>query len=82
MDHVPAAIGMQVSIDDKAACIFATQFSSAIGFGLSLGAAFEQARAALMLEGMPEDSTPELFVTQGLSPHDVVLVAPEGDENS
>ena len=76
--HVPAAIGMNTSIGDEAARVFSAQFYSAIGFGLSVGRAFEQARAALMLEAIPEESTPELFLTDGLDANDLVLVRPPG----
>jgi len=75
VQHVPAAIGMNTSISDKAARIFSAKFYSAIGFGLTLERAFQQAKAALMLEGIPEDSTPELFLTPGLEADELVLVA-------
>jgi hypothetical protein len=53
--HVPAAIGMNTSIGDAAARVFSAQFYSAIGFGLSVGRAFQQGLAALMLESIPEN---------------------------
>jgi hypothetical protein len=74
--HVPAAIGMNTSIGDVAARVFAAQFYSAVGFGLSVGRAFDQAKAALMLEGIPEDDAPELFLTTGLGRDELVLVGP------
>jgi len=76
VQHVPAAIGMNASIRDDAARVFSAQFYSAIGFGLSIGKAFQQAKAALMLEGIPEESTPELFVATGLKDDSLVLVKP------
>lgn len=76
VEHVPAAIGMKTSIGDEAARIFAAQFYSGIGFGLSVGRAFQQARAALLLEGVPEEDTPELFITGGLTEDEIVLVRP------
>ena len=76
VEHVPAAIGMNTSIGDDAARTFSAQFYSAIGFGRSVGRAFQQARAALMLEGIPEDCVPELFTTEGLLPDQLVLVQP------
>lgn len=79
VEYIPAAIGMSVEIGDEAARVFAAQFYSAIGFGLSVGQAFEQARAALMLEAIPEETTPELFVIEGLSPNRLMLVDPSGD---
>lgn len=76
VEHVPCAIGMNTSIGDQAARIFAAQFYSAIGFGLSVARAFEQAKAALMLEGIPEAQTPELFAGPGVDPSLVFLVRP------
>lgn len=76
VEHVPAAIGMNTSIGDDAARVFSAQFYSAIGFGLSIGRAFQQAKAALMLEGIPEEATPELYIAAGLSADELVLVRP------
>ena len=75
--HVRAAIGMKTSIGDDAARVFAAAFYSAIGFGLSLKTAFDQAKAAIMLEGIPEADTPELFVADGLRAEDIILVKPQ-----
>jgi hypothetical protein len=76
--HVSVAIGMKTSIGDKAARVFAAQFYSAIGFGLSAVRAFDQAKAALMLEGIPEEETPELFVAAGVDASTLILVKPPG----
>ncbi len=78
VEHVEAAIGMNMGIGDEAARVFASQFYSAIGFGMSVKEAFEQAKALLMLEGIKEEETPELFVAEGLDPNDIVLVTPQG----
>ncbi len=78
--HVDVAIGMNDSIDDVAARVFAAQFYSAIGFGYSVQRAFDQAKARLMLDGILEENTPELFVREGLSADEVVLVRPEQQE--
>lgn len=75
--HVAAAIGMSTAIGDEAARVFAAQFYSAIGFGRSVAAAFKQARAALMLEGIAEHDTPELCVADDVDPDELVLVQPE-----
>jgi hypothetical protein len=80
VQHVPAAIGMNTSIGDEAARVFSANFYSAIGFGLSIGIAFRQGIAALMLEGIPEEGTPELFVMEGLDPDELVLVKPESED--
>lgn len=75
VNHVEAAIGMQTSITDEAAKIFSASFYSAIGFGLSLDKSFNQAKAALMLEGIPEEDTPQLFVKDGLDPKAIFIVS-------
>lgn len=77
VDHIDAAIGMSTSIGDEAACVFAAQLYSSIGFGRSLQISFNQAIAQLMLEGIPEDSTPQLYVKQDIDPEGVILVQPE-----
>lgn len=82
VEHVEVAIGMKTSIGDEAARVFASQFYSAIGFGLSVKKAFEQAKALLMLEGIQEEDTPELFVHEGLNPEDLVIVRPQSEERS
>lgn len=76
VEHVAAAIGMNATIDDPAARTFAACFYSAIGFGLSIGQAFRQAKAALMLEGMDENDASELFVANGLQANELILVKP------
>lgn len=78
VQHVDAAIGMSDSISDEAARVFSSQFYSSIGFGLSIALAFEQAKAALMLEGIPESETPRLFVRENKDPNSMVIVKPEG----
>ena len=75
--YVDIAIGMNTSIGDEAALVFASQFYSSIGFGKSIEVSFNQAKAALMLEGIPEETTPELFVRDGLQANSIILVQPE-----
>lgn len=77
VQHVPAAIGMNTEIGDDAARVFAAAFYSAIGFGKSVAKAFAQGKAALMLEGIPEELTPELFVAPGRDANEMVLVRVE-----
>lgn len=74
--HVPAAIGMNTSIGDDAARIFASQFYSAIGFGKSLKVAFDQAKAALMVENIPQEDIPELFMANGLESEEFHIIRP------
>jgi len=49
---------------------------SAIGFGLDLAKAFNQAKAALMLEGIPEENIPALSTNEHEQPDEIVLVGP------
>lgn len=80
--HVAFAVGMADSIGDEAARVFAASFYSAIGFGLSVQQAFDQARVALMLDGIPEEDTPQLYSREDLDPEATILVRPlEADEN-
>jgi len=76
VDYVPATIGMKDSIGDEAARVFAAQLYSAIGFGRSLNDSFEQAKAALMLEGIQEDQTPSLYLADSEDGDTVFLVRP------
>lgn len=76
VEHVEVAIGMTTSIGDDAARIFAAQFYSSIGFGLSVQQAFNQAKAALMLEGIAEENTPELYIKDGLDAEQIIIVRP------
>lgn len=74
-NHIPAAIGMNTAIGDKAARVFSAQLYSAIGFGKDISTAFQQAKVALMLEGIQEEKTPELYLNDQ---HDsLILVRPE-----
>ena len=71
---IDIAIGMNDSISDEAARVFSAQLYSAIGFGHSVGKAFEQAKTALMLEGIREENTPQIFTKQALDPNNIVLL--------
>lgn len=75
--HVDAAIGMNSSIGDEAARVFSSQLYSGIGFGRSIVAAFNQAKAALMMEAPDEAETPRLYIKEGVLDSDLVLVNPE-----
>lgn len=81
VEYIEAAIGMTVSIGDEAARVFAAQFYSSIGFGLSLKKSFLQAKAALMLEGIPEEDTPQLFLRDGVDVNEITIVKPAGLDN-
>ena len=78
VEHIDASIGMSTSIGDEAACVFAAQFYSSIGFGLSLDTSFKQAVAALVLEGIPEEKTPKLYCNNSISPDKIFFVENQG----
>lgn len=73
VEHIDAAIGMRTSISDDAAITFASYFYSAISFGHSVAKAFGQAKAALMLEGIKEEDTPQLYTK--VDTEDLYIVA-------
>lgn len=59
---VDCVIGMAIEVGDGAAHAFAGSFYRALGFGRSLREAFDQGTAAIELEGLGEQSTPQLVV--------------------
>lgn len=73
VDVIDCVIGMNNAIGDQAALIFASSFYRAIGFGRSIQEAFDQGRTALLLEGIPEEDTPELLVKAGINPSLIIL---------
>ena len=75
-EHIEVAIGMNTSIGDDAARIFASQFYSSIGFGHTVQKAFQQAKSALLLEGISEENTPELYCKDSVDPQSLILVQP------
>ncbi len=76
---IDCAIGMNDAIGDEAAIAFAASFYRAIGFGLSIKQAFDQGIVVLLLEGIPEESKPELLVKEGVDPEKIVLIAPKDE---
>ena len=76
-EHIESAIGMSDSIGDEAARVFAAQLYSSISFGHSLLKSFRQAKAALMLEGIPEERTPVIYAMDGINLDEMILVQPK-----
>jgi hypothetical protein len=67
--HIDFVIGMRATVSDGAAIVFAAAFYRALGFGRGVREAFDQARAALILNGHLEYDTPVLLVRgRGPSP--------------
>jgi len=75
---IDCVIGMDKSIGDRAAILFAAYFYSAIAYGHSVKDAFNQGILALKLEGITEDKTPVLLCKNDIDP-DKVYVVHEGN---
>jgi hypothetical protein len=58
--YIPYVIGMNKAIGDKAAIAFTVAFYDALAAGEAYEFAFELAKSALQLAGIPEDQTPVL----------------------
>jgi hypothetical protein len=74
VEVIDCAIGMKQEIGDEAAIAFAASFYRAVGYGHSVNDAFEQGKVALMLQGIPEETTPTLLVREGVDPDTLFLV--------
>ena len=79
VEVVDRAVGMKKEIGDEAAIVFAAAFYRKLGFGASVKEAFEEGRVALMLEGIPEEKTPELLVKTGVDTSKLFLVGPDAN---
>jgi hypothetical protein len=73
---IDCTVGMNRPIGDEAAIVFAASFYRAVSFGRSVKEAFELGKAALLLEGIPEDRTPELLTRPGVEAAELRLIAP------
>lgn len=77
VEYIEAAIGMSDSIRDDTAYTFAAQLYSSIGFGRSLQASFNQAKAELLLEGIPGENVPQLYARNDIILDKLILVRPD-----
>jgi len=75
-ETIDCTIGMRKPIGDEAAIVFAASFYRALGFGRSVKEAFELGKAALLLESIPEDKTPELLTRAGADASAMIFVQP------
>lgn len=71
---IDCVVGMKERIHSDAAAIFASSFYRAIGFGRSVQEAFDQGRAALLLEDIPRADLPILLVRDGVDPGQMFLM--------
>lgn len=76
VNYVDAAIGMTDAIGDGAACSFAAQFYSSLGFGFSIKKAFDQAKGIMMLESPAEADTPILYTKDDIDADALYIVCP------
>ena len=77
VEVIDCAIGMKQEIGDSGARAFAASFYRAVGYGHSVNDAFEQGKVALMLQGIPEETTPTLLVRAGVDADTLFLVDAE-----
>jgi hypothetical protein len=82
VETVDCVVGTHGTISDRAAIVFGATLYGAIAFGHSLETAFEQARAALSLEGFPDAESPELVCRAGVDPAVLVLVTNPGQSSN
>lgn len=73
---IDCAVGIKNPITNRAAIAFAASFYGAIGFGRSVKEAYEQGRAAILLEGIDKKNIPELLVKEGVDPSHIFLRPP------
>jgi WD40 repeat protein len=75
LSHVDCVVGMGGAIRDDAARSFAIGFYGGLGERESIAAAYEQGRAAISLEGLPDAERPRLKVRAGVDASQLVLAA-------
>jgi hypothetical protein len=78
VQHATAAIGMEQSIEDETARVFAGQLYNSLGFGKSVGLAFDQAKFQVMLTFDELSGDPTLVMADGVDASDFVVVSPAG----
>jgi hypothetical protein len=76
VEHVDAAVGMEQTIHDDTARVFAGQLYNSLGFGRSLGLAFQQALLQVELTFGAVSGDPTLVVAEGLNGDELVIVSP------
>lgn len=72
---VECAVGMKQAIGGDAAVRFAAALYRGLAFGRSVRAAFDLGINALMLDGIPEDTTPRLHARTRVDPAEVFLTS-------
>jgi hypothetical protein len=74
VQHIDFAVGMNRSIDDRAARLYSTALYQAIGYGESIEGAHEFGITAIAMDGMAKEAKkPVLLARPGVDPAEVVL---------
>jgi len=81
-ENIDCVVGMRSSISDDAAIIFAASFYSALGFGKSVKASFDQGKVSLSMESIPEEDTPQLLCKDGVDPSSVFILDSKSNSKS
>lgn len=69
---VGCVVGMCSAIEDAAAIRFSWSFYNALGYGMSVRAAFDLAMGQIAMAGLPTSEAPRL-ITAGVSPEDLTF---------
>jgi hypothetical protein len=72
--HVGCVVGMGGSISDHAARSFAIGFYGSLGDRAPVSEAYKQGRAAIALDGLPDQDQPQLRVRTGVDAGNLVLI--------
>lgn len=75
--RLAAAVGMNQTIEDEAAQVFAGQLYNSLGFGHSLALAFDQAKLQVQLTLGSLSGDPELFLADGIDSEELIIVVPD-----
>lgn len=74
---IDCAIGMQKKIGDHSAIVFSASFYQGLAHGRSVQEAFDLGVVGLMMEGIPEETTPALLIKEGVEPAKIYLATRE-----
>lgn len=77
LGKIAMAVGMDDTIGDIDAIVFATRFYSTLAEGQSVEAALTTARVEMKLNGLPDHDLPTLRAVDGVDPADVCLITGE-----
>ena len=73
-EHIDFVIGMHAAIGDDAATVFSKSFYMAMGYGSSIGRAFETGKNGLALHNLPAKEQPILLQRSGANAASTVFV--------